>query len=516
MNRFTLFIAAASLAANAIYADNSQPAPIIKKITSEQLSAISQSPTSTQPPADLGGNFSSWELLGTGNFNAELHLVDPAPVTVYWCTTDPLDKGVDSWYIDGVFENPIRIAGMPFIDYYNINNFDTGYTYKGKPIMVEELTKHYDIGVETMVYPDLGKIELAMLYYVDSPDNVDNVIGYGIETVRLDGDFKDYNVNMTVAGETTDGTSLKVDLTFADATNVKTSAFAMDLGYSVNDDDLSAWISDLRDDASIAPLAETGSVYLPLNTTGTYVVVTTFDTDKDNATDNYKVATYNFEAEWSDWGTAKYTDDYLSSYYTDFPVCTAEGIKVQRHATEQRYRMVNPYTTTDTWTSVWSRLQAVDPEVNSYMEINCVNPEHTYIVISPSDITDGDGVRLVMGSAAHYNIINGRPDEAITEKGYWGNTTYSDDKNIVSVSFPRMTLMMRQISSEYPLFAGMNDAFALVMTASDQAGINEIETSSAEQAPIYYDLQGRIVDKKPDPGIYIKHQGSNVEKVIIR
>ena len=63
MNRFTLFIAAASLAANAIYADNSQPAPIIKKITSEQLSAISQSPTSTQPPADLGGNFSSWELL---------------------------------------------------------------------------------------------------------------------------------------------------------------------------------------------------------------------------------------------------------------------------------------------------------------------------------------------------------------------------------------------------------------------------------------------------------------------
>ena len=106
MNRFTLFIAAASLAANAIYADNSQPAPIIKKITSEQLSAISQSPTSTQPPADLGGNFSSWELLGTGNFNAELHLVDPAPVTVYWCTTDPMGMGVDSWYIDGVFENP--------------------------------------------------------------------------------------------------------------------------------------------------------------------------------------------------------------------------------------------------------------------------------------------------------------------------------------------------------------------------------------------------------------------------
>ncbi len=516
MNRFITFVTAATVAAAGVYASTTEPAPILKKMNTSELALACQASSPSKIPSDLGGNFSTWEPLGTGTFNAESGLINPCPVTVYYCTTDPTGMGVDSWCIEGIFEQSIRIAGMPFIDYYNISNFNTGLTYKGKPVMVDELTKYYNIGIETMVYPEAGKIEMAMLYYVDDPSVVDNVIAYGIETIQLDGDYKDYNVDMSVAGETTDGESLKIDLSFADATNVKTSMFVKPLGYDpADDDEFTDLVAQVRADQSLEAADGPGSVRLPLDATGTYVVVTTYDTDEESAS-NYKVATYDYEAEWSDWGTAEYTEDYLSSYYTDFPINTASGIRVQRHASEQRYRMVNPYTTDDTWTSVWSRLQPADAEVNSYMEINAVTPEHTYIVIAPSDITDGDGIRLVMGSAAHYNIINGRTEESITEKGYWGTTTYSDNDHTVSVSFPRMALMMRQITSEYPLFAGFNDAFALVMKSSDVSGIADIAVDNSEEQASYYDLQGRQIDKPSSAGIYIKRQGSKTEKVILK
>ena len=516
MTRFFTLLAAATVAAGA-FANDVNPAPFIKKLDIAQLRALADNPAAAPAkiPADLGGNFSSWEFLADGNFDAKLEFVDPCPVSVYYCTTDPYGWGVDSWCIEGVFDTSIRVAGMPFIDYYNINNFDTGLTYNGKPVMVDELSNHYSIGVETFVNSALGRLELAMLYYVDDPDNVDNVIGYGVETVQLDGDYKDYTVNMSIAGETTDGQSLKVDLAFADATNVKTALYVKELGYDpAEDDDFETLVADQRNDATLETADQAGSTLMPLGATGTYVVVTTYDTD-EQSDDNYKVATYDYEAEWSDWGTADYTDDYLSSYYTDFPILTVSNVRVQRHDSEERYRLVNPYTTDDTWTSVWSKLVPADSEVNSYMEINAVNPEHTYVVIAPSDITDGDGVRLVMGSAAHYNIINGRSDDVITEKGYWGSTTYSNDGNTVSVSFPKMVLMMRQISSEYPLFAGMNDAFKLVMTASSTTGITDIEATD-NSAAVYYDLQGRKVVTPTESGVYIVRNGSDVKKLIVK
>lgn len=511
----TLFAAALMIAACA-YASDTGMAPILKKMDTSKLRDAKRNAPQAKIPADLGGNFSSWELLGNATFNAEAQVISPCDATVYYCTTDPTGMGVDSWCVEGVFGNVIRIAGMPFIDFYNINNFDTGLTYQGKPVMVDDLTKYYNVGIETMVYPEMGKIEMAMLYYVDDPSVVDNVIAYGLETIQIEGDYRDYKVDMSVAGETRDGKSLKVDLNFADATNVKTAVFVKDLGYNpAEDDELKSLVADVRSNDDFDIIGTPGSLYLPLDCTGTYLVVTTYDTDQVSE-DNYKIATYDYEAEWEEWGSAEYTDDFLASYYDEFPINTAKGIKVERHASDERYRMVNPYTTDDTWTSVWSRLQPADPEVNSYMEINAVNPEHTYIVIAPSDITDGDGVRLVMGSAAHYNLINGRSEDAITERGYWGSTTYTDDNNTVSVSFPRMVLMMRQITSEYPLFAGYNDSFALVMKSSVGTGISEIATGETSFEPEYLDMQGVRVKNPVAPGIYIKRSGSKTEKIVVK
>ena len=78
-----------------------------------------------------------------------------------------------------------------------------------------------------------------------------------------------------------------------------------------------------------------------------------------------------------------------------------------------------------------------------------------------------------------------------------------------------MVLMMRQISSEYPLFAGMNDAFKLVMTASSTTGIIDIEATD-NSAAVYYDLQGRKVVNPTESGVYIVRNGSDVKKLIVK
>ncbi|MDO4320310.1 MAG: hypothetical protein Q4C34_07005, partial [Bacteroidales bacterium] len=56
-------------------------------------------------PSPLGGSFTDWELLGKARFNAELGVVEPCDVDVWYCTTDPsgMGMGVDSYHIEGVF-----------------------------------------------------------------------------------------------------------------------------------------------------------------------------------------------------------------------------------------------------------------------------------------------------------------------------------------------------------------------------------------------------------------------------
>ncbi|MDE5870899.1 MAG: hypothetical protein K2H22_02985, partial [Muribaculaceae bacterium] len=442
-------------------------------------------------PNDLGGNFSSWSELGIGKFNGDLGLIDPIDdITVYYCTTDPYGYGVDSWYFEGLYDG-VRLAGMPFIEYFNIGSGNTGLTYMGKPVMYDELSTHYDIGMESHYDETLGLFQLAFLYYVDDPDEIDNVIAYGYETVQLAGDFKDYRVDLSIAGETKDSKRLKVNNSFVDAENVKIGVYPRAMNYP----DLITTAASQREDESIPVLTESAAQYFELGEDGTYTALMTY-TGKDGA-EEFLYDTYEFDSKWTTCGTADFTDDYLASYYTDFPINTATGLKLQKHNEKEIYRIVNPYTTDDTWTSVWNKLQAAEPECNSYFAINVENKEKVYIYINPIDITLDDGSRLVVGSAAHYNIINDRTDEQITEKGYWGKAEENADGEM-TITFPQTTLMMRPINSEYPLFAGYNDAFKAVLHL-DSSSVNDIETDINIPAE-YYTPQGMRVDK-PTKGI---------------
>ncbi len=118
---------------------------------------------------------------------------------------------------------------------------------------------------------------------------------------------------------------------------------------------------------------------------------------------------------------------------------------------------------------------------------------------------------MVAGSAAHYNIIHGRTDEQITEKGYWGSI--ATEGNVSTVTFPRMTLMMRPANTMSPMFAGYNDAFKVVITKTSD-GVSDI--AADDNAPVeYYNLQGVRVEN-PAAGLYIRRQGSKVSKVIVK
>ncbi len=459
-------------------------------------------------PNDLGGNFSSWEELGVGKFNAELGLVDPVnDITVYYCTTDPYGYGVDSWYFEGLYDG-VRMAGMPFIDYFNIGTGKTGLTYQGKPVMYDELSTHYDIGMESYYDETMGLFHFAMLYYVDDPNDVDNVIAYGYETFQLAGEFKDYRVELSIAGETKDGNLLKVNNTFVDAENVKIGIYPRAMTYP----DLIMTAASQRADESIPVLTESVPQYFALGDDGIYTALLTY-TGKDGA-EEFMYDSYEFDSKWTNYGTADFTDDYLASYYTDFPIKTVTGLKLQKHNEKDIYRIVNPYTTDNTWTSIWSKLQPAEPECNSYFVINAEDKEKVYIYINPIDITLDDGSRLIVGSAAHYNIINDRTDEQITEKGYWGRADESADGDL-TITFPQTTLMMRPSTSDYPLFAGYNDAFKAVLHFDPSTSSVENIDFDTFESKEYFTLQGTRVDA-PSKGIYIMRQGDKVSRILVK
>lgn len=466
---------------------------------------INPAPMELRVPNPLGGNFSDWEEIGTAHFNAELGIVPECNVTVYHCTTDPFGYGVDSWCFEGLFDG-LRVAGMPFIDYYNVGFSHTGINKDGQEIQVAELSSYYSVGMETTYDETLGLFKLAMLYYVDDPEVVDNVVAFGYETVQLDGDFKDYRTSLEIAGETRVGNQLKVNTGFVDATDVKVNLYKGSFGMGA----LIAMANNQRADESIACLSTADPVYFDLNEDGEYTALMTYTAGEDK---KYLSATYTYDSNWQDYGTADFTEDYLASYYDNFPIKTAYNLKLQKHGDDEIYRIVNPYSTDDTWTSEWSRLLIAEPLCNSYLAINCERDDRVYVYINPMDITDGDGVRMVFGSAAHYNIINDRTEDQITEKGYWG--TITRDGDTAEIDFPQTTLMMRQITSEYPMFANYNDAFKVVMHKS--AGVNDIMTDTDTNAPVeFFNLQGVRVNNPVAGNLYLRRQAGKTTKVVVR
>lgn len=461
-------------------------------------------------PKPLGGGFSDWELVGKGRFKGELGVIKPCDVTVYFCTTDPDGMGVDSWYIDGLFPDGLRVADMPFISYCNIGSADTGVLSEdGKPIMIDELSNHYSVGMASSVDKTLGRITLASLYYTDDPDVVDNVVAYGLETVQLEGDYKDYRVRFSIAGECREGARLKADISFVDATNVKMVCYPRAI---TSVEELLACANAQHYNADVPVLAQSGSSYFDLPAAGSYTVVATYG--KDGGSWEYQAGVYNYDTQWEDAGTAELTDDYLASYYDEFPICTASGIKVQRHTVDDGlYRLVNPYSTTDTWTSVWNKLQVAQPEVNSYMMIDAQRSDRVFIYINPMDITNDDGVRMVFGSAAHYNLINGRTEDQITEKGYWGTVEKAD--GVSTITFPERSLMMCTVDNQSPLFANNNGRFKVVI---DESGAGVVDVVAGETVPVAaYTLTGIPVDvRSAAPGIYlVRYSDGTVRKTIM-
>lgn len=465
------------------------------------------------PPADLGGSFSSWEVIGTGKYNNDKELFSTADVTVYWCTTDPDGMGVDSWYFDGLF-NGLRLVAMPFEDHYQVGSGKTGYTYQGKDVMYDDLSIHYNVGIDSSYDATLGRFYLGMLYYVDDPDVVENVIGFGLETVQLDGDFKDYRTSLSAVGLMKDDfTKLKLNVGFVDAKDVKVKvypgSYEMDM-FGDPGEELQDVIDAQIADKTIEPVTEAGDMLIDLKDTGDYTIVMTYLGEDDEP--DFNVDTYSYDSDWSDYGVADFTDDYFASYFDEFPILTVHDVKVQKHNKKDAYRLINPFTTDDTFTKAYSRLKPVDEETVSFFVINAERPDKVYIEINPSDITNDDGVRMVFGSAAHYNIINNIPDENITNRGYWGKIEYEGDD--ATVTFPERTLMMKPINSFGPMFAGYNGSFKTVIHKK-QSGVGQIAVDTTDAPVEYYNLQGVRVDN-PSNGLYIRRQGSNAEKVFVK
>ena len=100
------------------------------------------------------------------------------------------------------------------------------------------------------------------------------------------------------------------------------------------------------------------------------------------------------------------------------------------------------------------------------------------------------------------------------EPGSWAFTN-SGKADISDFDGKRVQLAFLYGSNEYKADTWEIRNVRLYGYANQQGGIDDIESDS--EAPVrYYDLSGRLVSGTPTAGLYLRVQGSRVEKVAVK
>lgn len=205
---------------------------------------------------------------------------------------------------------------------------------------------------------------------------------------------------------------------------------------------------------------------------------------------------------WTDIGTGKMTDNFISGFYTVIPQQTID-VKVQEHKTQAGYyRIVNPF-------------DGLDPEPMEdyhesdhahYMYVHAEDPYKVYITDSPVGIDLGYGV-IRINSVANNYLTNGQTVPS---------GTYGTLKNRV-ITFPTKKLVIGEYENKSLGYYYTNNNGSFSLEIPETGGMNSIVADGESDArATYYNLQGAQIDN-PQPGtLVIKRCGSKVSKEIVR
>lgn len=211
---------------------------------------------------------------------------------------------------------------------------------------------------------------------------------------------------------------------------------------------------------------------------------------------------------WTDCGNAEYTDGFLQSVIDNIPSQTTV-CKMQR-STENpgRYRLVNPYS----GLKEYAALNKGHEGHNHYMYINAEDLECIYFEESPIGMESSQYGMMRVSSSVYYYLGAGFDmDEckelevgAIVEDGV--------------MTFPEEALLFSMMKYENGDWL-MTDPEGVTTVKlpegfSFTAGISNITVDNENAPAEYFDLQGVKIANPESGRLYIRRQGSKVDKIV--
>lgn len=226
---------------------------------------------------------------------------------------------------------------------------------------------------------------------------------------------------------------------------------------------------------------------------------------------------------WSEPVGAALTDGIVAPMYDELKVYSHD-VKVQRLKSNPNYmRIVNPYSSpwTYAYKNIFCKPASRDAESsahnhNHYIYIDATDPSAVVLETSPIGfmIDSEEGEAVVSSKAAIGIDSDGMTKEQMKAQGVTG--TFANN----SITFPANSLAFKthKTSKEYYI-TNPNGEFELRFFTSpgETTAVDTITTDNDAADAVYYNLQGvEISADKLTPGVYIRRQGNEAKKVLIK
>lgn len=229
---------------------------------------------------------------------------------------------------------------------------------------------------------------------------------------------------------------------------------------------------------------------------------------------------------WEYFGPETMTEDFFATFMDDISPETFD-VEVEKHkSVDGYYRIKVPFDS-------WSHADKFDvrDDYPGYIYINITNPQRPYIAESCLGISRS-GKEFAISS--HYCQRVEMLGLAMVEKlkegsgGHWENNVLTFDPEpgvfiresgsdvwtfVNAVTNPECDIDEYIHNPDYKVPRFLNGSFSLDMNRAF-SGLTDCITGEQSEE-IYFNLQGIRVDK-PSAGVYIRRQGSKIDKVLIK
>lgn len=332
----------------------------------------------------------------------------------------------------------------------------------------------------------------------------------GLFRIKLPGAL-DLDVQQRVNGKVEKDGKLFVSLNYTlakDIEKLKVAMFEGDYNSTMADDIVSGKVPSQE-------ITVSGDYLFPYEKDGIYTFVAVIYNNGEVKKDVFLTDEFSYlQVDWKDIGTAQYTEGYLCDNDVDMGVdVVTTPVKIQENAsTPGLFRLVDPYGLDYRY----STPQNYDTSRRYYMVIDASDPDRVVI----KKMEDGCGLmfnvgRMILWCNAERYVEEGK----YTKEDLETMEIYGVLRN-GQITFPKSSLCINFIDvpgrEDVWYWANNKGNFSVALPAG--TGINTPVTGDNANHPVeYFTLEGMKVSKESlKSGVYVKKQGSDTKKIIIK